>query len=446
MTQADTWFKTRRRLIGLVFLAVFALLIWLSLALYDKKFTPVDMVTLYTSSAGSEMHVGADVMVRGVPVGEVRQITANGSAARLELAIQPGMVRLLPANVTAEMLPTTLFGERYVDLILPAHPVAARLTSGSVIRQNRSRDAVEIERVLNNLLPVLTAVHPQQLSLALTAIAQGLQGRGKALGQTLVLFNSYLRALRPHLPALDRDISELAKVARTYNRAAPDIVAALDNFSVANQTVYQQRRNLAALLRTVTTASVDLRAFLRANSSNIIALGPASKPTLQILARYAPEFPCTLRALVAFEPNINKVLGADTGQPGLHVEAHVVPSLGRYLPRKNAPVYADNLGPHCYSVPFRGITLHDGASPSVTGRGAAGHATGHAGTGLRNATMSAVAGLGVSGGLGPANSPQENELINELAGLTLRVRPRSLPGWSSLLIGPLYRGTEVRIR
>jgi phospholipid/cholesterol/gamma-HCH transport system substrate-binding protein len=49
-------------------------------------------------------------------------------------------------------------------------------------------------------------------------------------------------------------------------------------------------------------------------------------------------------------------------------------------------------------------------------------------------------------GLGLANSPQENELVNELTGLTLRQAPGSLPDWSSLLVGPLYRGAEVTLR
>jgi len=62
------WVKARRRLVGLVFLLVFALLLWLSLALYHKQFTPVSLVTVYTDSVGNEMHVGADVMVRGVRV------------------------------------------------------------------------------------------------------------------------------------------------------------------------------------------------------------------------------------------------------------------------------------------------------------------------------------------------------------------------------------------
>lgn len=452
MRHSASWLKTRRRLVGIVFLTTFALLIWLSLAVYNKKFTQVSTVTLYTSNIGNEMRVGAQVMVRGVPVGEVRQISANGRGARLELAIQPAMVSRLPANVTAQMLPTTLFGERYVDLVLPARPAAARLVSGSVIGQDRSKDAIEIEQVLNNLLPLLAATEPQQLSLTLNALANGLRGRGTELGQTLVQLGSYLRRLRPHLPALDRDIAELVKFTKTYNQASPDLVQALHDFAVVSRTVYQQRSNLIGLFNAVTTASDDLRSFLDGNSGNIISLSRQSTASLEILARYSPEFPCTLRALVAFEPNIDRVLGKGTGQPGLHVHINVVPSLGRYVPGRNAPFYGDDLGPHCYSVPFRGITLNDGAGQPSGGkassetklrqptarqpRAAAQHAR----------TTSALAGLAALGGSGLVNSPQENELITELAGLTLRQAPRSLPDWSSLLVGPLYRGTAVTLR
>ena len=62
------------------------------------------------------------------------------------------MVRDLPANMTVAMLPTTLSGERYVALLLPARPTMARLVAGGVITQNHAADAVEVERMLNNLL------------------------------------------------------------------------------------------------------------------------------------------------------------------------------------------------------------------------------------------------------------------------------------------------------
>lgn len=353
----------RRQLSGVAFLMVLALLAWLSVALYQKKFSTVAIVTLYTDSAGSEMHPGAVVMLRGVQVGEVRQISANGSGARLELAIQPGDLRWLPANVTAEMAPMTLFGERYVALISPARPAAATLADGSVIRQDRSADALELEQVLNNLFTLLVAVQPDKLSLTLTAIGRGLAGRGKELGQELVTLNAYLRKMDPRLPQLDSDIKLLAGLSRTYTRAAPALVAALNDFSVTGQTLAGQRANFAALLANLTTASDDLRAFLGANAPNMIDVSAVSLPTLAILARYAPEFPCALRDLASFVPAMNKVLGEGTGQPGLHFRLVVIKSPGRYRPRKDTPRYGDNLGPHCYLVPFPGVHLNDGTSP-----------------------------------------------------------------------------------
>lgn len=436
--------KVRRRLAGVAFLLVLVLLAWLSVALYQKKFSTVAMVTLYTDSAGSEMHPGAQVMLHGVQVGEVRQISTNGEGARLELAIQPGELRWLPANVTAEMLPTTLFGERYVDLIMPGRPTVATLANGSVIRQDHSADALELEQVLNNLFTLLVAVQPDKLSLTLTAIAHGLAGRGKELGQTLVTLNTYLRTMNPRLPQLDTDIKLLAGLARTYTRAAPAIVAALNDFSVTGQTIASQRANFAALLANLTTASDDLRAFLDANASNMIGLSADSLPTLAILARYAPEFPCTLRDLARFVPAANKVFGAGTGQPGLHVQVVVVRSPGRYLPGKDTPRYGDNLGPHCYPVPFPGIHLDDGTSrPSASPPAPATSppSSGHGAARTTAATMSPDVGPA-----GLAGSPAEIELVRELAALWLGRPPAAVPSWGYLLTGSLFRGTEVIIK
>ncbi len=460
MSSAPGLVKIRRRLAGTAFLVVLALLAWLSVLIYQKQFSPAVMVTLYTSSAGNEMHPGAQVMARGVQVGEVRQISADGTGARLELAIQPAALPLLPANVTAEMLPTTLFGERYVALILPASPSHAALTNGSVIGETRSADGLELERVLNNLLPLLAAVQPDKLSLTLTAIADGLRGRGKELGQALVTLNSYLRQINPQLPTLDADIKLLGGLARKYTADAPAILQALNDFGVTGKTIAAQRSSFVALLANVTTASDDLHAFLDANAPNMIRLTVSSLPTLQILERYAPEFPCTLRDLASFVPKVDKVLGMGTSQPGLHVQVVVVPSPGKYVAGRDTPRYGDNTGPHCYPVPFPGIHLSDGAGPAAapstgttrTGtkayqpagpaRGAADPlATGPLATGPVG-TGTALADFG-PGGL--AGSPAETELVAELDGLWLGRPPGTLPAWGGLLTAPLFRGAEVRL-
>jgi phospholipid/cholesterol/gamma-HCH transport system substrate-binding protein len=47
--------------------------------------------------------------------------------------------------------------------------------------------------------------------------------------------------------------------------------------------------------------------------------------------------------------------------------------------------------------------------------------------------------------LGPANSPQENDLVNELLAPATGKASTDLPDWSSLLAGPALRGTEVTL-
>jgi phospholipid/cholesterol/gamma-HCH transport system substrate-binding protein len=205
----------------------------------------------------------------------------------------------------------------------------------------------------------------------------------------------------------------------------------------------------------VTTASGDLQAFLDANSSNIIQLNADSVGTLQILARYSPEFPCSLRDLANFVPAVDKLLGKGTNQPGLHVQAVVVPPLGpdnigRYVAGQDTPKFGDNLGPHCYSIPFKGITLNDGATPSNAA--ATSVPAGTPGKAGRQPAERLGAGRQPAGPQAHttaariAGSPAETELVRELTGMELGRSPALIPAWGSLLTAPLFRGTTVTLR
>ncbi|MEV8523657.1 MCE family protein [Streptomyces sp. NPDC052000] len=411
----------RQRLAGVVFLLVPALLIWLSIAVYDKDFTRSDTVTVETGSVGNEMHPGAEVKLRGVVIGEVRGISADGDGAKLTLALQPGSLSRVPSDVTAQMLPTTLFGERFVALVPPSHPSTSTLPADAVIPQDRSRDAIELEQVLDHVLPMLTAVKPEKLSVTLSAVAQALRGRGTQLGDTLVTLDAHLKKFNPDLPALNADLKQLVQVTRAYSDAAPDILKALtDATTTTNTLVDQQSRLLDVYGRTTTTAQ-DLTAFLQQNKDNIIRLSAVSRPTLRLLAEYSASFPCTLRTLSGFVPAMDKALGKGTDEPGLHVTVKAVPSLGKYVPGRDTPAYPAGDGPHCYPVPYLGVPLPAASAPARTA------AVGDAGLGL-------------------PNSPQENQLVNELLAPDMKRAPQSLPNWSSLLVGPVLRGSEVTIK
>ncbi|MEU6167775.1 MCE family protein [Streptomyces tanashiensis] len=408
----------RRRFAGVVFLLVPVMLASLAVAVYDKRFTDTDPIVVETGSVGNEMHLGAEVKLRGVVIGEVRAIDATEGGARLTLAMRPGTLRHVPADVRAQMLPTTLFGERFVALVPPANASTRPLGPGDVIPEDRSSNAVELQQVLDNVLPLLTAVQPQKLSATLSAVSRALEGRGDKLGETLAELDAHLREFNPHLPALTRDLKELVKVSHLYADAAPDIVTALTDFTTTSGTLAEKEGELAGTLGATTRTAQDLTAFLRQNKNNIIRLSATSRPTLRLLAEYSPSFPCTLRTLAQFVPAMDKALGKGTDQPGLHVEVTTVPSRGAYVPGRDTPSYGSGGGPHCYPVPYLGVP----AAPAARASAAADQ------------------------DLGPANSPQENDLVNELLAPAAKKRPGDLPDWSSLLAGPAFRGAEVTLR
>jgi len=227
----------RRRLSGVVFLLVLVGLVSLSIAAYQQVFTKVVLVTLDTDHTGAQLLKQSDVKLRGILVGEVRKIstytlTPSGSSgepetrARVLMALDPQRSKLIPRGATALLLPKTLFGERYVALQVPDDLSAAQaepVRSGDTI--TGGKDAIELERVLDDLYPVLLALHPEQLKATLTALATALQGRGKQLGDNLGSLNSYLTTLNPKVPELVDDVDKLGRVATVYNDAAPDLLA-----------------------------------------------------------------------------------------------------------------------------------------------------------------------------------------------------------------------------
>ncbi|MFJ3706006.1 MULTISPECIES: MCE family protein [unclassified Streptomyces] len=430
----------RRRLAGVAFVLVPAVLVWVSVSVYEKDFTDDATVTVRTGSVGNEMHDNAEVKLRGVVIGEVRHIASDGDGARLTLAIEPDRLGQIPADVTAQMLPTTLFGERFVALVPPAVPSAETLRAGAVIPQDRSSNAIELEEVLDNVLPMLTAVKPEKLAATLNAVSQALEGRGDKLGDTLVTLDAHLKEFNPQLPTLNADIKELVKVSHLYADAAPDVLDALTDFTTTSGTIAEQQAELADLYGSTTASANDVTAFLRKNKDNLIRLSASGRPTLELLAEYSDAFPCTLRTMAGFVPAMDKVLGKGTDAPGLHVTVEAVESKGKYVAGKDTPVYDATGGPHCYLVPYTGRTV-----PTADARKASAPAPGAGGTEGAGGT-DAVEAPAADSALGMPNSPEESRLVNELVAPSLKVQPQSLPDWSSVLIGPAFRGAEVKLK
>ncbi|WP_211323343.1 MCE family protein [Amycolatopsis palatopharyngis] len=447
MSTKESLITLRRRLLGLALIVVLVGGIALSIALYNKSFSNFVNVTLRAESLGNQLIERSDVKVRGLIVGSVHDISVTPTGAEMSLRLDPASAELIPANVSARLLPKTLFGERFVALQIPESPSPDPIRDGDVISQDRTSSAIELEQAFETLMPVLQAVQPQKLSSTLTAISTSLQGRGKPFGEMMSELGVYFGDLNPHLPELQHNLQALADFSENFADAAPDLVQMLDNFTVTSRTLVEKRQNLQALYGSLTTASMDLQAFLQANSDNIISLGETSRPTLELLEKYAPEYPCVLRQLSEVLPKIDETLGKGTSQPGLHATIEVTVNRGPYEPGRDEPEFNDKRGPRCYDIkdfpqPF---PQHPPEGPIKDGSTSPPAARSQ-NDGLNPPANAAEAG-GYNGGGSTAGNPAytaaEHGFLAQLLGPQLGVAPEDVPGWSGLLVGPLYRGAEV---
>src|SRR5437016_2444785 len=111
----------RLQVSGIAFLVTVSLLIALSIAIYNKEFETVTTVTVQADQAGLQLPKFGDVRMHGVIVGQVRNISNDGHQAVIRLGLDPAAAKEIPANVTVQIVPTTLFGQKYVQFVDPTN-------------------------------------------------------------------------------------------------------------------------------------------------------------------------------------------------------------------------------------------------------------------------------------------------------------------------------------
>ena len=430
---------------GLAFLLTIALLVGLSVATFQKKFTPVVSVTLMAARIGSQLQNDSDVKVRGLIVGEVRSITSTGNGARIALALQPDQVASIPVNVSARILPKTLFGERFVDLVIPASPSAKTIAEGDTIGQDHSTVAIELEKVFDNLLPLLRTVRPEKLSATLNALATALDGRGKQLGTNLVRADRYLAAINPTMPTIAADISGLADVAATYADAAPDIMRMLTALTTTSATIVAKQNSLAGFLAGTAGFANTATGLLSANGDRIIQVGNVQRPTLALAARYAPEYPCFAAGLANWIPRATQMFSNNY----FHITLEAVKPRAPYRPGEE-PAWGEHRGPDCRGLPSPDHSqanpgpawnLSDGTNASGNQPGSGLPTVPPAASGLPSAFASPTSYEIPGADSGQAGTAGEQQVIAALfAQGDAGSRPSSI---TTLLAGPLLRGMTV---
>ncbi|MBJ8347948.1 MCE family protein [Antrihabitans sp. YC2-6] len=429
----------RKRILGVAFFAVLALFVWTTIAIYNKTFTKVVKVELVTDSVGNALPEHADVKVRGILVGEVRSTDPDGDKVTATLALDPSKADELPANVTARLLPKTLFGERYVSLIIPEERSATTLQSGDIIQQDTSGNAVELNRLLDSLLPLLQAIPPEKLSATLGALAQALDGRGEELGTTLDRLDTVFTDINVEMPDLQQGLRGLATFSETYSDAAPQLVNALDNLRTTNATIVEERSQVDELLASLTATGGSATDFLATNRDNVVTIAADSREALELLATYSPTFECALRNFAVIKPRTDVILGKGTANPGTRVTIELVNTRGRYLPNQDEPRFLDPRGPACAPETL-GVDMGQYPGGASNNDGSYQPPTRNPGGDI---PTFAVPQFSV---MPSAVSQTDPHALGLIYSASTGIAPQDIPSWATAIGSPAFHGTEVRIK
>jgi phospholipid/cholesterol/gamma-HCH transport system substrate-binding protein len=306
------------KVLGIGFLAILLFFVWLTWAFFNKTFVSTDDVTLQTTKAGSQLPQQADVKLRGMIVGEVTDMKVTDNGVELTLGMNPDLIDEVPAGVTAQILPKTLFGEKYVALIPPETTTGQSLKAGDTI--TKADVPIELEEVLNNLYGLLEAVEPAELSTTLTAVSTALEGRGEQLGQTFVQLNDYLTQINPDIPQAVDDLIALGEVSDVYAAALPDLARVLENSVTTGNTIVEKDAQLSAFLASGTTLANTLTTFFATSGQDLVDLNANGRRGLFQTARYSVTFPCFLNALDQVVPRLESVLRDNA----LHINLEII--------------------------------------------------------------------------------------------------------------------------
>lgn len=358
--------------------------------------------------------------------------------------------------MVARLLPKTMFGERYVALVVPPQPSSSTLRAGDVIRQDASAEAAELQQVLDAMLPVLTAIQPEKLSAMLGEFSDMLRGQGAELGDTMIQWSRYVEKMTPHVPQMAEDLERLARVADEWNVAAPDLIDAMSTMTTSAQTLVDERARLRDVYANVIASSDTTRGWVSDNHDTIVVLTRESKAALRATSPYASQFPCLFKAVADFKPRMDAALGAGTDEPGMHGVLTVMPARSKYLagvdddleytegdPEPRCPYVTGEVGTEAARRSADTSEAQLAAWPRVP------VARGEAGEPAQIGPPPGANGqsyLRAMAGLGDSNSPGENQLIAELVAPTQGMAPGDYPRWSSLLLGPTLRNTKVVLK
>lgn len=219
----------------------------------------------------SGLYPGANVTLRGVDVGKVRDIVLTAKGSEVRFSISDGT--RVPVGTEVRIASTSAIGEQYLDLV-PSTDHGPYLGDGSVIARRDTVQMPQTAPMLESASALLTSIPNKELTSVLTHVTTAFQGSGPELEKLVAQSNALVAAAQ----------REIGPTKHLIQSSAP--------FLATQQALAQQTSNylehLAQFSGQLASSDQDVRSLI-ANTP------PAAREVSQLVASVAQQFPALLR-------------------------------------------------------------------------------------------------------------------------------------------------------
>ena len=241
------------------------------------------------------------VRVADVPVGRVTSIGVgrddHGYVAVAHLEIDDSVD--LPAGTVATIRSTSLLGEKYVELIAPAHG-SGSLRSEGTIPIGRTTQDVEVEQLLSSLGALLNGGGLQQLATITDEFSKALGGHEQDTRALLEDLDAIVGGLDRGRPALLAALRSTARLNSVLAAQRHVLTAAVDDLDPATGVLAQQVSSLHEALLSLRSLDRHATHVIRASTDATVDDLAALEPVARQVGKVADLIPENITLLVTY--------------------------------------------------------------------------------------------------------------------------------------------------
>jgi virulence factor Mce-like protein len=262
--------------------------------------------------AGQSLVKGADVLYRGVPVGEVSAIELEDLDVRITLALEPDAE--VPSDVEAVVAPKTLFGEKSVELRGGTDGSDDILRDGDELEHTRT--GTEVEELIAAADPLLRGIDTTELAGLMTELTQVLQNQGRRFNEALEPTVAAAGLFEETIDAQLRLLESSAAFAEQIKDIGPGLNATADNLNVLLPTFNQARSDFVRFLRTLRPLADNLSEILVTIRPNLEQLLVGGANVSRLLIAREDELADTVNGLAVYLQTLAEGVSKETFDDG----------------------------------------------------------------------------------------------------------------------------------